>query len=448
MKNTYHFLAFDFGATSGRAIVGNVEDGVLTLDEVHRFPNKIVKDETGHLRWDIFSLYEEMLVGLKKAQAKYPHIDSIGIDTWGVDVAFVDKNGAIIGMPYSYRDPHTEGAPERFFREVMSAEALYARTGIQVMNFNTLFQLDTMKRNGAPELGAAEKILFMPDALRYMLTGQMFTEYTIASTSHFLDPRRKCLDEELLKVIGVSPEMFAPMIMPGTRAGEYEGIPVIAVAGHDTASAVAAVPAEGENYAYLSSGTWSLLGVVTDDPVLTPEAAAANITNEGGLGGTVRFLKNITGMWIVENLLAEWRAKGVVIEPKDFPKVASGVEDPGVRINPDDPAFAAPASMSAAIAANLAGRGLAMPSSEAAVLRMVFESLADRYGEVLDQICAISGKKVDVLHIIGGGSRNALLNEFTARATGRRVVAGPSEATAIGNIKVQAKAAGVEILKY
>ena len=448
MHEVHHFLAFDFGATSGRAIVGCVTDGALTLDEVHRFPNRIVREATGHLRWDIFSLYDEMLSGLKKAQAKYPHIDSIGIDTWGVDVAFVDRRGDVISMPYSYRDPHTEGAPERFFSQVMSAEELYSRTGIQVMNFNTLFQLDTLRRNGAPELEAADKILFMPDALRYMLTGRMFTEYTIASTSHFLDPRRKCLDGELLKAIGISPDMFPPMVMPGTVAGDYQGIPVIAVAGHDTASAVAAVPSEGGNYAYLSSGTWSLLGVVTDDPVLTPEAAAANITNEGGLGGTVRFLKNITGMWIVENLLSEWRAKGVSIQPKDFAKVASGVADPGVRINPDDPGFAAPSSMSAAMEANLAARGLTMPSSEAAVLRMVFESLAQRYGEVLKQICTISGKKVDTLHIIGGGSKNTLLNEFTARATGCTVVAGPSEATAIGNIKVQAMAAGVRISEY
>jgi len=441
------FLAIDLGATSGRAIVGCVKDGVLTLDEVHRFANNLVHIGE-HLHWNIFSLYENVLEGIALARAKYGDITSIGVDTWGVDVAFVAKDGSILGLPYSYRDRQTEGIPQRFFKEVMSAPQLYARTGIQVLNFNTLFQLYALKLNGSSLLEAADKILFIPDALTYLLTGKMVTEYTIASTSHFLDPVKKCLDGELLEKIGVDPSKFAPMVMPGTVVGEYEGIPVVAVAGHDTASAVAAVPATDKNYAYLSSGTWSLLGVVTDSPVLSQAAAEANITNEGGLDGTVRFLKNIAGMWIVENLLSEWKRAGKVISYSQMTSMASSVDDPGIRIDPNDPSFAAPESMQAAIDEYCRKSGQRIPSSESEYLRMVFESLADKYACELDKISRISGKKVETLHIIGGGSKNELLNSFTEKSTGKKVVAGPSEATAIGNILVQAKAAGVVINKY
>lgn len=447
MKDTPRFLAFDFGATSGRAIVGTVNDGDLELTEVHRFSNNIVP-LNGHLHWNIFSLYENMLAGLEKAREKFGAITSIGIDTWGVDIAFVGKDGSILGMPHSYRDPHTAGASELFFKQIMSREALYARTGIQVMDFNTLFQLFTLKRNGSSQLDAAANILFMPDALAYMLTGNMHTEYTIASTSHFLDPVGKKLDKELISSVGVDPSKFAEMVMPGTKVGEFRGIPVIAVAGHDTASAVAAVPAKDDNYAYLSSGTWSLLGVVTQDPVLTAEAAEANITNEGGLNGSVRFLKNITGMWIVENLLSEWRSAGKAYSYTDLAPMALSVGEAGTRINPDDASFSAPASMQKAIDDFCIATGQKVPGSHAEYLRVVFESLAQRYGEMLDLICRISGKRVDTLHIIGGGSKNELLNSFTEKATGRKVVAGPAEATAIGNILVQARAAGIDSVNY
>lgn len=447
MIDTPKFLAFDFGATSGRAIVGTLVDGKLELTEVHRFPNNILS-LNGHLHWNIFSLYENMLAGLEKAKEQFGTITSIGIDTWGVDVAFVGKDGSMLGLPHSYRDPHTKGVPDLFFKQIMSREALYARTGIQVMDFNTLFQLFTLKRNGSSQLEAASNILFMPDALAYMLTGNMHTEYTIASTSHFLDPVAKKLDEELISSIGVDPSKFAEMVMPGTKVGEFRGIPVIAVAGHDTASAVAAVPAKDENYAYLSSGTWSLLGVVTQNPVLTTEAAAANITNEGGLNGSVRFLKNITGMWIVENLLSEWRVAGKSYSYTDLAPMALSVGEVPIRINPDDARFSAPSSMQEAIDDYCNATGQRSPESHSEYLRVVFESLAQRYGEMLDQICRISGKKVDTLHIIGGGSKNELLNSFTQKATGRKVVAGPSEATAIGNILVQARAAGINSVNY
>ena len=320
------------------------------------------------------------------------------------------------------------------------------------MDFNTLFQLDTLRRAADPALEKAEHILFLPDALTYRLTGRMVTEYTIASTSHFLDPVRKRLDPELLSEAGVPAERFAPLVQPGTVAGLLKPeiakacglaqIPVVSVAGHDTASAVAAVPASTDRFAYLSSGTWSLMGVEAPMPILSSEAAEADITNEGGVFGTTRFLKNITGMWIVENLLKEWAMQGHHYGYDDLPGLCDRSEPFTCFIDPDDPAFAHPASMCAAIDAFCDRTGQERPASHAACIRTVFESLAMRYHEVLQQIVRISGHPVDMLHIIGGGSKNRMLNRFTANATGKTVVAGPAEATAIGNVLLQAFAAG------
>lgn len=448
----HRFLAFDLGATSGRAMLGTLGDRGLKLEEVHRFPNRIV-EYGGHLHWDLEALFREVCQGLKLAAATGLPIDSVGIDTWGVDVAFFDADGRVIAPPYCYRDPQTVGAAERFMAEKVERDALYARTGIQVMDFNTLFQLDTLQRRQAPELAAAEHILFLPDALTCLLTGTMVTEYTIASTSHFLDPVRGRLDPELLAAVGIDPARFAPMVQPGSVAGLLKPeiaqecglpqIPVVSVAGHDTASAVAAVPATHGNFAYLSSGTWSLMGIETPMPVLSSEAAHANITNEGGVFGTTRFLKNITGMWIVENLLKEWAAEGVRYGYDDLPGLCDRTEPFSCFIDPDDPSFNHPESMQAAIYAFCDRTGQARPVTHGACIRTVFQSLAMRYREVLQQIVQISGRPVDTLHIIGGGSKNRLLNRFTANATGKTVVAGPSEATAIGNVMLQAYAAGL-----
>ena len=446
------FVAFDLGATSGRAILGTLSDGKLDLEEIHRFPNNIVERD-GHMFWNLDALFAEIIDGLRKAAATGKKILSAGIDTWGVDVAFFDDGGRLVGQPYCYRDPHTVGAPERFFTDHLDRDRLYVRTGIQVMNFNTLFQLETMKRENAPELASASHILFLPDALNYMLTGKMATECTIASTSHFLNPVRQELDAGLLEMAGVSPRMFPPMTQPGTvlgllgeevaRLAGLPQIPVVSVAGHDTASAVVAVPASVPSFAYLSSGTWSLMGIETSMPILCSEAAEADITNEGGVFSTIRFLKNITGMWIVENLLKEWRQAGSAYSYDDLQGLSDRTEPFACFIDPDDSSFTHPSSMLAAIDAYCDRTGQERPSSHAACIRTVFESLAMRYNEVLRQIVRISGQKVDVLHIIGGGSRNRLLNRFTANATGRTVVAGPSEATAIGNIMMQACAAGL-----
>lgn len=449
---TAQFLAFDLGATSGRAMLGTLSGGRLALEEVHRFPNRIVRDGS-HLRWDLDTLCAEILTGLKKGFATGADIRSAGIDTWGVDVACFDAEGRLLGQPYCYRDPAFSGSAERFFAEKMSRERLYARTGIQVMDFNTLFQFDTLRRNAAPELEKAAHILFLPDALTYMLTGKMVTEYTIASTSHLLDPVRRRLDPQLLEAAGVSPACFSPLVQPGTIAGLLRPevaracgipqIPVVSVAGHDTASAVAAIPATSDRSAYLSSGTWSLMGIESPLPILSTEAAQADITNEGGVFGTTRFLKNITGMWIVENLLKEWEGQGTCYTYDDLPGLSDRTEPFACFIDPDDGAFAHPDSMPAAIDAFCERTGQQKPDSHAAYIRTVFESLAMRYQEVLCQIVRIAAHPVDVLHIIGGGSKNRLLNRFTANATGKTVVAGPSEATAIGNVMLQAYAAGM-----
>lgn len=447
-----HFLAFDLGATSGRTILGTLSDDGLRMKELTRFPNQVLPLR-GHLYWNIYSLYERLCEGLLAAAREQVPISSIGIDTWGVDVAFVGRDGSLLGMPYAYRDPHTERMPEAFFDEVMPRSEVYARTGIQIMDFNTLFQIYALRRANAPQLEAAERILFMPDALSYLLTGEMVTEYTIASTSQLLNPRTKRLEGDLLERMGVPVSKFCPLVMPGHRIGWLDKrlaaqtgigrIPVIAVAGHDTASAVAAVPAEDERFAYLSSGTWSLMGIETREPVIDERTSAYNITNEGGVEGTTRLLKNITGMWLLEQCLKEWKAAGTAYSYPDIVALADEAQPFRTLIDPDDASFAHPESMVAAIAACCERTRQPVPRSHAETIRAIFESLALKYRFVLDRFRALAPFPIERLHVIGGGSRNALLNRFTADAAGIPVLAGPSEATAIGNIMVQAKAAGL-----
>lgn len=446
-----HYIAFDLGATSGRTILGSVDDGVLSLEELTRFPNASLPIG-GHLYWNIFSLYEHLLEGLRVAASKGVGVESIGIDTWGVDFVFVGEDGSLLGAPYSYRDSHTEGAPERFFQKAMPRQRLYELTGIQVMNFNSVFQLHTLRENSSSQLAAAKHLLFMPDALSWLLTGRMVTEYTIASTSAMLNPRTKELDGEILSALGIEEGVFPPMVMPGSTVGtlrreiaESVGlrqVPVVAVAGHDTASAVAAVPALNPHFAYLSSGTWSLMGVEVSEPVITPQTEKFNLTNEGGIEGTTRLLKNITGMWIVEQCLAEWRKQGRNYTYPEMVCLAEGADRFERMIDPDDALFASPRSMTAAIDEYLARTGQPAPKSDGDYLACAFESLALKYRFVLGMFQAVTDFPIERLHIIGGGSKNPLLNQYTASSIGLEVVSGPSEATAIGNIMIQAKAAG------
>ena len=385
--------------------------------------------------------------GLKLVAHRGESIASIGIDTWGVDFVCVGKDGNLLRQPYAYRDPHTVGAPEALFSRISRSE-VYGKTGIQIMNFNSLFQLDTLRRNHDSALEAADKILFMPDALSYMLTGEMVTEYTIASTAQLVNAQTRRLEPELLKAVGLSEKNFGRFVFPGEKVGVLTeevqkitglgAIPVIAVAGHDTGSAVAAVPALDRNFAYLSSGTWSLMGVETDAPVINAETEALNFTNEGGVEGTIRLLKNICGMWLLERCRLNW---GDTSYP-ELINEADACEPFRSLINPDDDCFANPADMEKAIAEYCRATGQAVPEKRGQVVRCIFESLALRYRQVLENLRSLSPRPIDTLHVIGGGSRNDLLNQFTANAIGIPVIAGPSEATAIGNVMIQAMAAG------
>ena len=438
----YNFVAVDLGATSGRVILATFQGSNVVMEEIHRFPSPIIQLR-GHFYWDLPAIYSSVVKGLKLVAQRGIEPTSIGIDTWGVDVALFGKDGELLRLPYSYRDPHTAGAPERFFED-MPREELYERTGIQVMNFNTLFQLDTMRRNDCSALATADKILFIPDALAYMLTGEMVTEYTIASTSQMINPRTRKWDEEILQRIGLNAEQFGRQVMPGEKIGVLTeeiqrltglgAIDVVAVASHDTGSAVATVPAKDMATAYLSSGTWSLMGVVSPEPIITQHSAKLNFTNEGGIGGTIRVLKNICGMWLLERCRAEWVEMGY----GELIAEAQKAEPFRSLINPDAECFANPQSMTEAIKEYCVQTGQPAPESVGQFVRCIFESLALRYRAVVAMLEELTGVKVEQLYVIGGGAKNDMLNQFSANAIGVPVVTGASEATALGNIAVQA----------
>lgn len=456
-----HFLAIDLGATSGRVILATLTDEKLDLEVLHRFPNRLI-EVGGKYYWNIYALYEDILQGLTEAGKRKIEVRSIGIDTWGVDFVHVAEDGTLCGLPRAYRDPYTNGTPEEYFEKI-SRKEVYERTGIQIMNFNSLFQLYAQHKEGSSALKASDKILFMPDALSYLLTGEKVCEYTILSTSQFMDPRTKQVDEKLLEAAGVKKECFPAVVMPSTVIGQLTpslakatglgAVPVVAVAGHDTGSAVAAVPADDEGFAYLSSGTWSLMGVELKDPEITEESFAMNFTNEGGVDGTTRFLKNITGMWLLEQCRATWKKEG---KDYSYPEIMQMMQttSPSVDLlDPDAPEFAAPTNMPQAIRLYCESRAMAVPESDAQMIRLIFDSLAAKYAEVLKKLQQVSPFEIKTLHVIGGGAQNDLLNQMTSDACGIPVVAGPSEATALGNVMVQARAAGLvgslqEMRKY
>ena len=449
MKNK-SFLAFDLGATSGRSILGTLDSGRLQMRELTRFPNQMLQIGD-HFHWNIYSLFEHFKAALAEVKKECVEISSIGIDTWGVDFALIAKDGTILGAPYAYRDPHTIGMPEKYF-EIVSREKVYGLTGIQVMNFNSLYQLVTLKQNGSSLLEAASEMLFMPDALAYLLTGNKVVEYTIASTSQILNPKTKQFEKQLLEAAGVSPSLLGEIVRPGHQIGtltdalaeesELGKVPVVAVAGHDTASAVAAVPAENENFAYLSSGTWSLMGIEVKDAIISDETYALNFTNEGGIEGTTRFLKNITGLWLLEQCLKEWKKEGITYAYEKLVHMAESAPAFQSLIDSDHASFANPVSMTKAIVDYCTASGQTAPSTHAEFVRCIFESLSLRYKYVLGKFINLAPFTIEKLHVIGGGSKNPLLNQWTANAIGMPVLAGPSEATAIGNIMIQAKAAG------
>jgi rhamnulokinase len=446
------FFAVDLGATSGRTIIGNINNGKFDLEEVTRFPNNLIQ-QGSHFYWDIYALYFEIIRGLKEVAQRRIEITSIGIDTWGVDFVFIGEDNAILRNPRAYRDPITFDAMDDYLKHVISRKDVYNVTGIQLMNFNSIFQLYAMKQEQNSAFQHAKKILFVPDALSWMLTGQEVCEYTIASTSQLLDPRTKELDERLLASLGLKRNKFGKMVNPGTVIGVLTeevqkmtglgAIPVIAVAGHDTGSAVAAVPAKDENFAYLSSGTWSLMGIETKDAIINDLSYERNFTNEGGIEGTTRFLKNICGMWLYERCRKEWPEEVRRLSHPELQGSAMQVEAFRSIINPDDSLFANPDSMIGAIQQYCRNTNQPVPETPAEICRCIFDSLALRYKQVFQWLQEFAPFRLDVLHIIGGGSLNKYLNQFTANATGATVLAGPQEGTAIGNIMLQAKAAGL-----
>jgi len=450
MHSTY-YLSIDLGATSGRTIVAKYDGERVEMSELTRFETTQIHRD-GHVFWDLPHLHEEILLALQKVKTEGITLTSIGVDTWGCDVAFFGKDGELIGLPYCYRDPHTDGAMERYFAECMPSQELYERTGIQFMPFNTLFQLDTIRRENKDAFAKADKVLFMPDAIIYMLTDEAVMEQTVASTSQMLNPQTGDLDTKILASIGMSRERFGRLVKPGERVGmlspkvqEMTGlgpVPVVAVGSHDTASAVASIPAEDGNYAYLSCGTWSLLGIESPTPIINEASFRHNFTNEGGLDGTIRFLKNITGLWLMEQCRKEW-TEGQV--PTDVNELNALCLNSSLQslINPDDPRFAHPDSMTAAIRDYLAETGQELPQEPADYVRVIFRSLAKRYAEVVELLRAISPIDIQRLHVIGGGSKNNFLMQFAADALQIPVIAGPKEGTALGNALVQIRAAGL-----
>lgn len=440
-----HYLAIDLGATSGRSILGTLTDGKLSTEEITRFPNRLITT-AHHTYWDILALYAEILRALSEVAKREIEITSIGIDTWGVDFVLVGDDEELLRAPMAYRDPCTFAAMDDYLKNRLSQRDLYEINGLQLMNFNSIFQVYALARENNSALRAAKHLLFIPDALAWMLTGRMVCEYTIASTSGLLDVRSRKMSIELLASAGIDDTMIPEMVMPGDVIGTLSPhvqritgmgpVRVVAVAGHDTASAVAAVPAKKEGFAYLSSGTWSLMGIETHAPIVNDNSFERNFTNEGGICGTTRFLKNICGMWMLERCRAEWTDA-----PNDYNTLFAAAMEcpkPEALLNPDDPMFANPDSMTTAIETYFANHGQPAPKGWAATTRCLFESLAHRYAEVAGYLQEFSPVKIDTLHVIGGGSQNDYLNQMTANATRLTVIAGPAEGTAIGNIMVQA----------
>ncbi len=440
------YLAFDFGAESGRAVVGILQDDKILLEEVHRFPNKQIH-VLGHLHWDVLALFEELKKGISLAVQKgHGDIASVGIDTWGVDFGLIGKDGGLLGYPFVYRDARTNGMMEKVFKKVTSDD-LYSSTGIQCMQINSLFQLFSMAQTNPELLGISDRLLFMPDLFNYMLTGKKYSEYTIASTSQMLHVHSKAWDKGLFASLGLPSDIMASIIQPGEIVGKIlpqisqetglQEVDVVAVGSHDTASAVVAVPAQGNRWAYVSSGTWSLIGIEHHEPIIDRTLQKV-FTNEGGVGGTIRFLRNVMGLWLLQETRKSWQKQGPSLSYEELVTMASLVKEFRSIVDPDDALFMNPPNMPEAIKEYCKKTAQPVPKTNEEFVRCILESLAFKYASVLETIMNITQKKIEVLHIVGGGSQNDLLNQLTADTTGIPVVAGPVEATALGNIVVQA----------
>jgi rhamnulokinase len=444
------FLAIDLGAETGRAMLGTLERGQLTLEELHRFSNTPVRLPTG-LYWNTLGLFHEIRHALSICgRERKLALDGIGIDTWGVDFGLLGADGALVDNPRHYRDSRNNGMLEKTFA-IVPRQEIFAETGIQFMQLNTLYQLHAMRLSGSPALDAARKLLFMPDLFNYWLTGEMRAEVSIASTSQFYNPITKQWATGLFRRLGLPERILPEIVPPGERLGtllpeiaEWSGLSsntlVYATACHDTAAAVAAVPGEGTGWCYISSGTWSLMGVELDAPVIDEQSLTLNFTNEVGAGNKIRLLKNIAGLWLLQECRRAWALAGREFSYEELGKLAAHAPPPGTLLDPD--AFSEPGRMPEQIAEYCRARSRATPDQPAGMTRLILESLAATYRKVLDNLETLLCRRIQQVHIVGGGSRNQLLNQLAANATGRTVIAGPTEATAAGNILVQAIGAG------
>jgi rhamnulokinase len=444
------FLSFDLGASGGRALAGSLNDKVLKINEISRFNNSMIRIMDSYF-WDVLMLYNEIVKGMMVAGSLGLRPESIGIDTWGVDYGLLDSKGNLLGNPYAYRDHRTDGAIGEFSVH-MPLSRIYRLTGIQFMQFNTLFQLFAAKRYGLPAMDIANDLLFMPDLLNYMLTGIKKTEFTFATTSQLLNPVTGTWEKELFDVLGIPVSIMQPIIAPASVLGPLNNslvrdtglynTNIIAVASHDTASAITAIPATDDTFAYISSGTWSLMGIESPVPIISEDSFHSSFTNEGGICNTYQILKNIMGLWLIQECKRCW---AISLQDYSYDEIVTMAERAvpfRSLIDPDDPSFYNPVEMLSAIASFCKACDEPLPSRPGEFARCIFESLALKYRFVLESLRKISGRKIDRIHIIGGGSQNKFLCQLTANATGLRVIAGPAEGTAVGNLLVQAMGLG------
>lgn len=451
MPEVARYLTFDLGAESGRAVLGTISGGKLTLEDIHRFANEPQRI-LGRFYWDTVRLFADIKKGLALCARNHtPTLDGIGVDTWGVDYGLLDARDELLGMPYHYRDHRTDGVMERTF-EIVPREEIYRTTGIQFMQLNTLYQLMSMRLAGSPHLEAARTLLMMPDLLNFWLTGRKAVEFSIATTSQCYDPVAGDWARPMLEKLGIPTHFLPEIVPPCTTLGalhpdlvEETGAsgPVIAPATHDTGSAVAAVPGQGEGgWAYISCGTWSLVGVEEPKPIISARTLEYNLTNEGGIGGTFRLLRNVMGLWLLQQCRRAWERRGQSYTYDELARAAAEARPFAALVDPDDPGFLNPNDMTEAIAQYCARMGQPAPADVPATVRCIVESLALKYRWVIERLEAVTGRTIQTVHIIGGGSRNRLLCQATADATGCRVLAGPVEATALGNVLAQAMATG------
>ena len=443
-------LAIDLGASSGRGIVGSFDGEKLTLRENHRFSNDPVITN-GRMYWDILRIFHEIKQSITKTVLEKDDVRTIGIDTWGVDYAFLDRHGRMLANPTHYRDTRTQGMPD-YVNGILPLDELYSRGGIQCINFNTIFQLAAEKRFNPEVFEQAEHFLNIPDLLNYFLTGNIANEYTILSTGAFLDAKARAYDYEVLEKLGIPTRLFGPIVQPGHKVGKLlpqvlgetgkTDAEVITVASHDTASAVIAVPTQEEDFIYISSGTWSLMGTELKDPLINAQSQTLNLTNEGGAMGTIRFLKNIMGLWLIQESRRQWRREGKEYSFAQMEAWAKESKPFQCFINPDDDSFATPGNMPEKVREYCRRTGQHVPETVGEVVRCIYESLSLKYRMTAESIESLMGRKAKVIHVVGGGTKDHFLSQMTADACGIPVAAGPEEATAIGNLMMQAIAAG------